>query len=74
MNSTNKGQLTEKDHGDMDKFFEKVLLQVRDGQLEISDAVADLAQVAAALDLGDIGSARGFWKNYEGIKRVTRPS
>ena len=46
------GQLTKKDHDLLDEFLEHVLTQFKDGEIEKSEAIGNIAHLVAAVDRG----------------------
>ena len=61
-----EGNLSEKDHDSMDDFLARVLDAYKDGSISRNEAVGGLAQVMAALDIGNFGEAIS-WFNQDGV-------
>ncbi|WP_428492629.1 hypothetical protein [Rhodopila sp.] len=53
--TSEKGSLTESDHTAMDKFLGTVLDAYKTDQVDRANAVSQLAQVIAAIDIRNIG-------------------
>lgn len=64
------GFLTEQDHNNFDVLIGHVLDDYRAGTLSKSDAIGGLAQLVAAIDIGNEGEARAWLK--EGRKRFQK--
>lgn len=61
-----KGNLSEKEHESMDDFLARVLDAYKDGNISRNEAVAGLAHVMAALDIGNPIEAIS-WFNQDGV-------
>ncbi len=61
-------KLTETDHKNMDAFLEHVLEDYKAGAITKEQAIGGLAHVMAALNLGNVGEARSWFR--EGRKYI----
>ena len=59
----NRGNLTERDHTNMDAFLGHVLEDFKAGTLTKEQAIGGLAHVMAALDIGNTDEARSWFEN-----------
>lgn len=68
-----EGNLTDKDHAEMDGFLVRVLDAYKDGKLSRTEAVSGLAHVMAALDIRNTQEAV-LWFRQDGVKFFKDPA
>lgn len=61
--SERKGALTNKDHNDLDSFFERVLDLHKSRKASSKDLIATIGQVVGAIDIENLGEVRAWTAN-----------
>ena len=61
------GELTSRDHDEMDNFLGKILDSYKNGQLDKVNAVSILAQVIAAIDQRNYAEARNWLSGHNPV-------
>lgn len=67
-----KPTLTNRDHTNMDAFLGHVLEDFKAGDITKEEAVGGLAQVIAAIDIGNYGEATNWFEQRRKLIRSTR--
>ena len=70
--NVNKGHLSDKNHREMDAFLGRVLDAYKNDQITKESGISGLAQVMAALDMGNTGEAVSWFKD-KGVERFRVP-